>query len=132
MTLRELEMTLPNGFYDGELGEIVVDFLSLSARLKLRVFVSLPATEKETGVLYREVTVHLENLLAIHLCNGERMTAFEKLEDRWMQIQGFNPKAEEIAEIPAVNGISLECIYGFFFLGWINCMYLAAETAVLI
>lgn len=132
MTLRELEMTLPNGFHDAELGEIVVDFLSLSARLKLRVLVSLPATEKETGVLYREITVHLKDLLAIHLCNGERMTAFKKLEDRWMQIQGFNPKAEEITKIHAMNGIALECIYGFFFHGWNNCMYLAAETAALI
>jgi hypothetical protein len=131
MTLAALENILPNGFHDAEIGEIVVDFLSASAKLKLRVLVSLPDTEKETGVLYREITVRLRNLLGIHLCNGEPMRGFEKLEDRWMQIQGFNPKAEEIAKIPAMNGVPLESIYGFYFHGWNNCMYLAAEAAVL-
>ena len=76
MTLRELEMTLPNRFHDAELGEILLDFLSSSARLKLRVLTSLPETEKETGVLYREVTVQLTGLIGIHLCSNGRIKYF--------------------------------------------------------
>ena len=67
-------------------------------------------------------------LLGIPLCNGVRRN-FATPESRSMQIQSFNPKPEEIATIPAMDGVPLENTCGY---GWHNSMYFAAKSAVLI
>ena len=130
MTLRTLEDTLPNGFHDAKLGEVTFDFITRSARLKLKILISLPDIEAETGVLYREIGVQLTGLLGIHL-RSEYMKHFEKSEDRWLQIQGFVPTAEELVDIRAMSGIPLELTYGFFVHDWNQSIYLAAEAAAL-
>jgi hypothetical protein len=61
----------------------------------------------------------------VQWCAQEFRNAGESLDAN----QSFNPKPEEIATIPAMDGVPLENTCGY---GWHNSMYFAAKSAVLI
>src|SRR5580704_6466135 len=113
MTLRELEDTLPNGFHDAQIGSIAVDFLTASATLRLKILTSLPDTEKETGVLYREIAVQLKGLRGIHLASSGNMKNYPK-PDCWMKVQGFNPTEDSLISVPNMRALDSNTVYGFF------------------
>ncbi|NYF88977.1 hypothetical protein RBB79_05485 [Tunturiibacter empetritectus] len=130
MTLKELEDTLPNGFHDAQIGSIAVDFLTSSATLRLKILTSLPDTEEETGVLYREIAIQLEGLRGIHLTSFGSMKNYPNL-NCWMKVQGFKP-TEDSLSVPNMRGLDSDTFYGFFVHDWNDSIYLSAETATLI
>lgn len=135
MTLSDVEATLPNGFHDAEIAELVWDYRTNSASFMMELWVAEEGDESPE--VYRTGRLDLKGIIFIMIDSPsprELDPKPYKYASGALQIDGFKTTESMLPNLAALAAtVSLAASpYSFYVANWNSYMHIAAKDAELV
>jgi hypothetical protein len=131
MTLEELALTLPNGFHDTEIREILIDYQRRRIRMRLSVWIGDMEEVRAPKEAYRDADLVIEGLQFVGIEPPSEGSWFAE-GHRQADVSVDLVRGPAEGRIPALRGVTSECFVSpFFVYDWNSHVYVAGESATL-
>src|SRR5262245_44331541 len=127
MNLEQLEKSLPNGFHDAQIEEIIVDYVSRKAVVKMQLLVGNPdaAPEKEREA-YKPAELRLSDVLYFVVDPPDPKYKYAEKNGLWIDAGRADEESAPTSPIPLDQLPTGASAYWFFVNDWNSFIHIAA------